>query len=180
MFYIQVRKKFNLAEKEYKHAIRLAPEFVPSYVNLANLYNRLDRNQEAEDQFRQAIILSPDNGELYYSLGLLLAEQQRYSEALLELAKAKELLPQRRRVAYNYALALQHLGQYSSAEAVFKQMLSTSPDDADITYALITLYAQQQKWQDALPYAKSLVELTNGAQEPTKIYQEIQSMAIRQ
>lgn len=174
------QEKFNLAEKEYKHAIRLAPEFVPSYVNLANLYNRLDRNQEAEDQFRQAIILSPDNGELYYSLGLLLAEQQRYSEALLELAKAKELLPQRRRVAYNYALALQHLGQYSSAEAVFKQMLSTSPDDADITYALITLYAQQQKWQDALPYAKSLVELTNGAQEPTKIYQEIQSMAIRQ
>ncbi len=173
------QEKHSLAEQEYKHAIRLAPEFVPSYVNLANLYNSQGQNKAAEKQFQQAIKLLPDNGDLHYSLGLLLAEQQQYSEAVVALAKAKELLPQRRRIAYNYALALQHLGQYSAAEAAFKQALTDFSDDADMTYALITLYAQQQKWEAALPYAKLLVELTNGAQGPTNIYQEIKSMAAR-
>jgi len=169
------QKQFDLAEQEYKHAIRLAPEFVPAYINLANLYNRLDRNAEAENKFREAIKIAPDTGELYYSLGLLLAEQQRYSEAVAELATAKSLLPNRLRIAYNYALALQQIGQYSAAEAVLKQIITASPQDPDMVYALITLYAQQQKWELALPYAKRLVELTQGAEGPTSIYDEIKS-----
>jgi predicted CXXCH cytochrome family protein len=170
------QKQFDLAEQEYKHAIRLAPEFVPAYINLGNLYNRLGRNSEAENMFREAIKIAPDTGEIYYSLGLLLAEQQRYSEALAELATAKTLLPGRLRIAYNYALALQQVGQYAGAEAVLKQIVSASAQDPDMVYALITLYAQQQQWELALPYAKRLVELTQGAEGPTNIYNEIKSI----
>ncbi|RLA00793.1 MAG: hypothetical protein DRQ47_08990, partial [Gammaproteobacteria bacterium] len=55
------------------------------------------------------------------------------------------------------------------------QIITASPQDPDMVYALITLYAQQQKWELALPYAKRLVELTQGAEGPTSIYDEIKS-----
>jgi len=107
-------------------------------------------------------------------LGLLLAERQRYADAAKVLARATQLLPERQRVAYNYALALQETGQYNDAETVLKQIHAASPDDPDIVYALVTLYAQQNKWTLALPFAKLLVDLTQGADGPAKIYAQIQ------
>lgn len=168
------QQQFTLAEHEYKQAIRLAPEFVPGHVNLANLYHRLGRGEAAEAEFREAIEIMPNAGELHYSLGLHLAEQQRYVDAAKSLAKATQLLPERQRVAYNYALTLQQTGQYNEAETVLKKTHAASPDDPDIVYALVTLYAQQNKWTLALPFAKLLVEITQGADGPAKIYAQIQ------
>lgn len=70
------------------------------------------------------------------------------------------------RIAYNYALALQQIGQYPVAEAVLKKIHSVVPEDPDMVYALVTLYAQQSKWDLAL---------THGADGPSQIYAEIKS-----
>lgn len=169
------QKKFKLAEEEYQYAIRLAPEFVPAHINLANLYNRLGRNDDAELEFREVLKLIPNNGEVHYSLGLLLAEQQRYSDAVAELATATKLLPNRRRIAYNYAIVLQQIKQYSSAESVLKKIISVAPEEPEMMYALVMLYAQQNKWDLALPYAKRLVEITQGADGTIELYEEILS-----
>jgi predicted CXXCH cytochrome family protein len=168
------QQQFNLAEEEFKQAILLNPYFLPAYINLANLYNHLGKNEAAEIKLRKAVKIAPDNGEIYYSLGLLLAEQNRYSDAVIELAKAVKLLPERIRIAYNYALALQHLEQYAAAEAVFKQTRVKAPANSDIVYALVTLYSQQQKWPQALEYAKLLVELSPNEKEPARLLQQIQ------
>ena len=61
--------------------------------------------------------------------------------------------------------------------AVLKKIIKAAPDDPDIVYALVTLYAQQEKWSLALPYAKRLVELTQGANAPNRIFEEIKTKA---
>lgn len=168
------QKQMEKAEQEYKQAIRLAPEFIPAKINLANLYNRMGRNHDAEEQFRAALELAPDMGELYYSFGLLLGEEKRYTESAALLGKAAELLSRRARVSYNHALVLMQLKRYEDAEAALNKVLALSPNDADMIYAMVTLHTQQQQWEQALPYAARLVEVTKGTEGPAKILTDIE------
>jgi tetratricopeptide (TPR) repeat protein len=147
------------AEGYYEKALEQAPEFVPVRVNLANLYNRTDRNRMAEQQFRAAIGYEPGAGELYYSLGLLLVEDRRLTEAAGLLQTAAELFPQRARVQYNYALLLQTLERRDEAEVSLMRAYELDPRDTDIVYALVIFYSQDKNWQDALLYARELQAL---------------------
>lgn len=168
-------KLFDNAIEHYKTAIRLDPTFMPARVNLGNLYNQLGRNAEAETQFREAIGRAPNDGELHYSLGLLLAEEKRLPESAEELGKAATLMPDRSRVQYNYALALQQIGKMKEAEAVLLRGYRLNPRDPDVVNALVLFYAQQEKWEQALPYAQALVKLMPGAPEPLQILQRIEA-----
>jgi predicted CXXCH cytochrome family protein len=161
------------AETEYLQAITLAPEFIPARINLANLYNTMKRNGDAEKQLREAIKIMPEEGELYYSLGLLMAEEKKMEEVLVLLEKATQLMPNRARVAYNYGLTLQSLGKHQKAESIYIKTLTISPQDSDLLYALVTLYAQQEKWQLALPFAQQLSDILNGQSGSAELLENI-------
>jgi predicted CXXCH cytochrome family protein len=166
--------KFELAEDSYLTALRLEERFYPARFNLANLYNALGRNVEAEGQFREIIDRYPDNGEAHYSLGLLLAEMKRLEEAAGFLKTASDLMPDRVRVRYNYALALQHLGRSSEAEGEMLKAHKIDRSDPGIIQALAILYVQQRKWDEALTYARKLVELMPGDPGPGQLVEQIQ------
>jgi predicted CXXCH cytochrome family protein len=168
-------KQFDVAIEHYKIAIRLDPTFLPARVNLGNLYNQLGRNAEAETVFRAAIERAPNNGDLHYSLGLLLAEEKRLGESAEELGKAAMLMPARPRVQYNYALALQQSGKMKEAEGPLLRAYQLNPQDPDVVNAVVLFYAQQEKWDQALPYAQALVRLTPGAPEPLQMLKRIEA-----
>ena len=168
-------KQFDSAVEHYKTAIRLDPEFMPARVNLGNLYNQMGRNADAEREFRDAIERAPNDGDLHYSLGLLLAEEKRLDESAAELGKAATLMPERPRVQYNYALALQQVGRMKEAEAAWLRAYQLNPQDADVVNAVALFYAQQRKWDQALPYAQALVKLTPGAPEPMQMLKRIEA-----
>ena len=171
--------KIDLAEEEYKTAVRLADYFVPARFNLSNLYNAQGRNEEAEQLIREIIEKTPEYGEAHYSLGLLLAEMKRLKEAEDALAKATELMPKRIRVRYNYALVLQHLGKRKKAEGELKKAYQLDKSAVIIVNALTIFYLQENKLREALPYAKRLVELAPDAPEPKQMLEQLeQSMKI--
>ncbi|NGX42049.1 MAG: TPR repeat-containing protein YrrB [Chlamydiae bacterium] len=163
------------AESSYQNAIRLDKDYLPARFNLANLYNAEGKNKEAKQTLRDIIAIEPDNGEAYYSLGLLLAEMNRYDEAVDALSQAVTLLPERTRVSYNYALTLIQLGRNKDAEAEILKAYQKNVNNPEIIYLLITLYAQEGKWKEALPYAEKLVQLMPEAPLPKQILKEVQS-----
>ena len=164
------------AVESYRTAIRMDPFFLPARVNLANLYNALGRNQEAEHELREAIERAPDEGELRYSLGLLLAEEKRLGEAAEALGEAARRLPKRARVHYNHGLALQQLGRRGDAERALLRAERLDRNDPDTLQALVILYAQQQQWDSAYPYAERLVRLYPNAPGPRRMLEQIQVM----
>ena len=68
----------------------------------------------------------------------------------------------RARVRYNHALALQKLGRVDEAEQRLLSVRAAAPEDPDVLRALVVIYAQQGKWEQALPHARALVELSPG------------------
>jgi len=146
------------AEREYRTAIRLDPQFVPARVNLAMLCDRLGRKDEAAEQFRRVIELEPNMAEAHYSLGLLLAEkEEQLEEAAKLLGTAVRLAPENARIHYNHALALQKLGRLDEAEHGLVTACQLAPRNADYLYALAILYSQQNRWARAVACAEQLV-----------------------
>ncbi len=130
---------FAAAEAEYQAARKLAPWFIPAYVNLADLYRVLDRDGEGEAVLRRAIEIQSDNGDAHHALGLLLVRQKKTDEALQELAKAAALQPDNARYAFIHAVALQSSGQIAEAVAVLREASKRHPGDPQIASFLAQL-----------------------------------------
>jgi predicted CXXCH cytochrome family protein len=90
-------------ENELLTALRLAPDFVPALVNLADWYRYQRKDGAAEPLLRRAVRLAPAAAEPAYALGLLLVRQGKGEEAIRWLEKAAGLDP----METNYKLALE-------------------------------------------------------------------------
>jgi Flp pilus assembly protein TadD len=59
------------AVANFRHALRLKPDYVEGYCNLGNLLPELGAVEEAEAALRQALRLQPDCAEAHHALGFL-------------------------------------------------------------------------------------------------------------
>ena len=129
------------AEQAYREALLLDKNWVPAYINYADLLRRMHRDAEGEAVLREGLAHRPEAGALQHGLGLLLVRKKDFSNALVFLRQAAELEPDVIRYSYIYAVALHSAGQSALAQAVVKSALMKTPNDP----ALNALRAQLMK-----------------------------------
>jgi tetratricopeptide (TPR) repeat protein len=139
VFY-SARGQFTDAEVAYKHALRLAPKFVPALLNLADFYRSQNRDWQAKPLLEQAIVVAPDQAPSHHSLGLLLVRQKQLTDALVSLKTASELAPETIRYAYVYAVALDSAGQTQQAVDQLLKALKWAPQDYQLLSGLVYYY----------------------------------------
>lgn len=123
------RGKAALAERSYRLALDLDSNWVPAYVNLADLFRHLDQDSKGEQVLRSGIRRLPQSADLYHSLGLLQVRQKNLPAALASLRQAADLAPANAHYSYVYAVALQSAGRPRAALAVVDDALEQTPDD---------------------------------------------------
>jgi Flp pilus assembly protein TadD len=173
------RRQTAEAEVEYRAAIRLAPNFVQAYVNLADLYRGMGRDEDSETTLRQALSIVPDDAAVSHALGLALVRQRRLSEALPLLAKAAALDLHQSRYAYVYAVALYSSGQREEALRVLKENHLRHKADRQTLAALISFERDAGDRVAALKYAEALAELAPGDPAVTQLIDELHQNAGR-
>ncbi len=99
-------RDYGAALTSFQRAIKLRPDFVPSYVNAAFAYNATGRNDQAEASFNKAIELEPNSVPAYLNLGMLLGEQKRIAEAEKAFRKVIQIDPNSAVAAYNLGIIL--------------------------------------------------------------------------
>jgi tetratricopeptide (TPR) repeat protein len=117
------------AERDYREALARDPDWIPSYVNLADLLRALDRNREGEAVLCEGLAHAPDFAALHHSLGLLKVRAHDLPSALGSLRRAAELAPAEPRYAYVYSVALHDAGQLAEAIRVADAALARAPGD---------------------------------------------------
>ncbi|NBC84346.1 MAG: tetratricopeptide repeat protein [Bacteroidetes bacterium] len=132
--------KVHQSKKHYEFAINTDSAFIPSMVNLAIIYNRLNENDKAEELYRKLIKHSPQLDGIHYSMGLLLAEEKRYEEAIKYLEDAVDIQPGNARINYNLALVYQQINKINRAEYHFLEAIEKDQDVFDYPYALAIMY----------------------------------------
>jgi tetratricopeptide (TPR) repeat protein len=170
-------KRPGEAEAAYREAIRLQPDFIPAYANLAQFMSSAGRETEAEGVLRSGLDRHPQAAALTHALahalGLSLVRQKRLDDALPKLADAARQDPDNARYAYVYAVALQSAGRLDEALGVLALAAERHPGDAEILLALTTFNRDAGRREQALSYARKLQALLPGNPSVDGLVQEL-------
>jgi tetratricopeptide (TPR) repeat protein len=150
------------AERAYRTAITLQPQFAPAYVNLADLLRATGRDAEGEQVLRDGLGVVPAPGQpaLQHALGLQLVRAKRYDRAMTWLRLAAEGEPDNARYAFVYGVALHDTGQVADGRRVLERAARRHPGDVDILSALVAFSREAgddagvKRWTAALDAAR--------------------------
>jgi Flp pilus assembly protein TadD len=119
-------------ESEYtlRRTIYEYPEFLPAYIDLAELCMRQDRVADAVDVLESAQKWVPDDPVVLNDLGMCAMLEDRTVEALGWFERAVEKAPREARYQSNVAVALGRLGRYEEALSVYVEGIGMRPKDA--------------------------------------------------
>ena len=84
------QKRYSEAADLFEQSIRLRPNYVAPYKNLAEMYAEMGRLTESDRQFRHAVALAPLNTNARNSYGHFLLRQGRIAEAREQFARSAE------------------------------------------------------------------------------------------
>jgi tetratricopeptide (TPR) repeat protein len=118
----------EIAEKQFRLAIKFNPELAAAYHNLGVLLNELGRKYEAEELFRLAIKFDPKLAAAYSKLGVLLEDLGRSKdESEKQFRLAIEADPNYAGAYYNLGNLLIKLGRKDEAEVQFRLAIDLDP-----------------------------------------------------
>ena len=140
----------------YKKALKLQPQFVPAYINFAQMVSSQRNEVEAEALLRKGLKKVPDSPDLAEALGLSLIRQQKKADALPWLAKAIQQAPDNIRYGYIYAVALNSAGQPEKAINQLDSIHQRYPGNTEILFALVTFNRDVKRPKEALVYINKL------------------------
>jgi tetratricopeptide (TPR) repeat protein len=150
------------AEKRYRRALKLDPNFSPAYVNLSDLYRAQGLNEQSLGVLQEALQRQPESADLHHSLGLAMVRRGDNQKALIALKTASELEPQTPRYAYVYGVALNSTGRSEKAIQVLTQAHNYHPRQRDIIFALATIYRDAGNRNEAVKWTHYLLEINPG------------------
>ncbi|MFZ0815624.1 MAG: tetratricopeptide repeat protein [Candidatus Sulfotelmatobacter sp.] len=146
---LEQANKFADAEQEYKQALALDSGSVDAVTGLANIYMRGRRLPEAEDYLRKLLVTHSDSGAVHVQLGRVLAAEGKKDTAIGELQAGVKLAPGDDAAQRDLADLYLTAGKNELAEAAFRGLLASHPNDADIHYGLGKALLWQKKSADA-------------------------------
>jgi predicted CXXCH cytochrome family protein len=129
------------AERAFRGALEIDPDWIPAYANLADLLRGANRDAEGETLLRAGLARRPGAAALHHALGLCLVRLQHRDAALVELGRAATLAPDDPRFALAYAVGLSDAGRTAEALAVVERALRRSPGDGALTELRSQLHA---------------------------------------
>jgi serine/threonine protein kinase/tetratricopeptide (TPR) repeat protein len=123
------------------------------------IYNRLNRWEDAEKTFRRALKEHPNYWLAYNELGFGLHGQARYQEAIQAFRAASLAAPKRSMALSNLGAEYLQVGDFAKALESLKRGLALDPD-SDFAAANTSLALRyQEKYEQALPFSRKAVEL---------------------
>jgi predicted CXXCH cytochrome family protein len=120
------------AELAYKASVDIDPYFPVAYVNLADFYRAMNREDLVAQILTKGMTLLPQSSEIAYSFGLHLVRIKNIEQAVRYLEKAMILSPGEVQLAYTYALALDGNDQTDLAIQRLKMLIGEYTDNSSL------------------------------------------------
>jgi len=99
---LESQNQFAEAEKQFRLAARLDPDYAQAHTNLGVALRRKGDLDGAIAKYREAIRLEPDDAEAHSNLGIALYDKGDGQAALEEFRRASELDPKNAAIRENY------------------------------------------------------------------------------
>jgi tetratricopeptide (TPR) repeat protein len=119
----------------YRHALALAPDYLPALEGAAELQYRA-QSDEAIPLLRRILALQPSNQIAHAMLGALEARQRKCGVAVRDFAAAAILVDSQPDALMDYGVCLSRLNRYTEAAAQFQKLLALRPASRTARYDL--------------------------------------------
>ena len=106
-----------------QRVLRDSPRFLPAYNELAGVYVRADRVDDARDVISAGLKLAPNDPVLWNNLGMCNFLQARHEQALEAFTHAADRAPSNPQYRANRAAALAMLGRDVEAKREYRSVL---------------------------------------------------------
>ena len=136
-------QRFDDAEREYRTALSLAPEFGEAHHHLGALYLEQDRLPEAIAELREAVQLLPNSFRARRSLAEALEAQGSLEEAIRLRRENVELTMGDHEDMHALARVLGSAKQFPESWALFERILAEEEKEGEITDPWLLLNAGQ-------------------------------------
>jgi tetratricopeptide (TPR) repeat protein len=125
---------FNLAEKYFKRALEIYPDFYPPLSHLGVIYIFENKIDSAYTYLKKGIEIMPDDVDLNFNLGLALFHLKKNDEAIKVLNHTIQLSPKHENAYYNLAALYQNSGDYDKALVNYSKVIELDPGNANAYY----------------------------------------------
>lgn len=122
---------FERYAEETQEALRLAPNWVPGVIALAEAYMLLARQDQAVALLERSLEINPSHSDLWSAMGLVHLSAGRTDEALTAVLKAAEIEPSHAVKFMTLASVYWGRGQQQESEAASRKAIELDPGYAE-------------------------------------------------
>lgn len=112
----------------FEKAVELDATYFKAMVNLALMYDEMQKYPKAIEVFEQASELQPENPEVWSHLGNTYYSQRKYSKAMDLYRKALTLQPESPHALYSMGVAFADAGLFREAVNYWARVAKVEPD----------------------------------------------------
>ncbi|MFP4282606.1 MAG: tetratricopeptide repeat protein, partial [Opitutales bacterium] len=143
---------YDLAEREYREAIRKFPNFLRAYKNLGLAYTQQSDFSQARDMFNRAIELGDGDGDTYGLVGYCYLNLNQMARARDAYAIARVLSPGNKDWVIGYAQSLMATRQFEQAISVFEELIAEEPGRGTYYTQIANAYISLADYPQAARY----------------------------
>lgn len=137
------------AETYYKKAIEVSPANLAAMENLAQLYIRTERPEDALRVLDEMEAIAPGNTDATRRRALLLINLSRFESAVVALKDVIKAEPEDMQFRYYLGLAYEEMGKYDEAINEYQKMIAADPSNIKPYISLGYLYIQLDMYDEA-------------------------------
>jgi Flp pilus assembly protein TadD len=131
------------AKRDFLKVLQLAPDNVPTTINLGLVEYRQKNYPEAERLLVRAVRMQPETGLGWLILGVIEYDQDKLDAALAALAQAALWEPKNAMVHHYLGVTVGKKGWYSGAEDEMRKAIELQPNYAEAHFNLAVFYLQR-------------------------------------
>ena len=148
--YFYENKNYPEAEKLYKRALQIKPDYAMAHYNLGNALNAQRKTIPAIEAYRKALEMQPSYIEPLQNLANSLFEQNQIKHARIIYEGIVRKTPEDATAHYNLGIVLARQGDILEAQLAFEKALKFAPDDLDVQLKLAEIQYEQGQLDPAL------------------------------
>ncbi|XP_076445747.1 protein O-mannosyl-transferase TMTC3-like [Babylonia areolata] len=145
-----------------QQAIAMRTDFIDAYINLGDIFVKLDRIPDAQTTYEEAIKIEPRNADLHFNLGVVHLEQKHNVEAKRCFDEALRINPDHTQSLYNSAILMQESGnpnERAEASRRLKKLQQGDPKDPKIYFNTAMLAMDEKQFDLAEVNFRKSIEL---------------------
>ena len=168
--------KNKKAATAYKQALK-NNNTVEDYINLANLYKKIDNNTEAIKYYEKTLSLDSNQESVYLNLGNIYFNTEKYNKSINVYKKGLKINPSLVTMRFKLAKAYYYIQDFSRAKKEFEQVVTANNNYYRAYYFLGQIMYNQKQYKNAINMYEKCIEVN---QKYAKAYLGLGNIYLKQ